>query len=145
MPNAPDAKPSVIFVCTHNSARSQMAEGYLRAHYGDRFDVYSAGTEQTHVRPLAIDAMREIGVDLSGHASKTIGALDDLDKDVVVTVCDSAREACPHVPARRTLHHSFPDPSAAEGSDEERLAVFRSVRDEIAAWIDDAFVPALSE
>jgi arsenate reductase len=131
--------PSVLFVCTHNSARSQMAEGLLRARHGDRFEVLSAGTERTHVRPLAIEAMREIGIDISGHTSKTVEDLGPRDFDLVVTVCDSARETCPWVPARRTLHRSFPDPSAARGSDAERLAVFRDVRDRIAAWIDDTF------
>jgi arsenate reductase (thioredoxin) len=131
----PDRR-SVLFVCTHNSARSQMAEGLLRDRYGDRYEALSAGTERTHVRPLAIEAMREIGVDLSGHTSKTVEDLGDRDFDVVVTVCDSAREACPYVPARHALHESFPDPSAATGSDEERLAVFRAVRDQLAAWID---------
>jgi arsenate reductase (thioredoxin) len=131
----PDRR-SVLFVCTHNSARSQMAEGLLRDRYGDRYEALSAGTERTHVRPLAIEAMREIGIDLSGHSSKTVEDLGDRDFDVVVTVCDSAREACPYVPARHQLHESFPDPSAATGSDEERLAVFRAVRDQLAAWID---------
>lgn len=130
----------VVFVCTHNSARSQMAEGYLRARYGDRYEVHSAGTEQTHVRPLAIEVMQEWDVDLSGHHSKTLDALDDVAKDYVVTVCDNAREACPVVPARKAvLHQSFEDPSAATGTDDERRAVFRRVRDAIAAWIDDTF------
>lgn len=135
------SKPSVLFVCTHNSARSQMAEGLLRARYGDRYDAFSAGTERTHVRPLAIEALREIGIDLSGHTSKTIEDLGERTFDIVVTVCDAAREACPYVPARRTLHAPFPDPSAATGSEAERLAVFRDVRDRIAAWIDAAFGP----
>jgi len=117
-----------------------MAEGYLRATYGDRFTVYSVGTEKTHVRPLAIQAMEKIGIDISGHTSKTLDDLDDVEKDYVVTVCDSAREACPVVRAREmVLHQSFPDPSAAEGSDEERLSVFRSVRDELSDWIDQTF------
>ena len=131
--------PSVLFVCTHNSARSQMAEGLLRSRFGDRFEVLSAGTERTHVRPLAIEAMREIGIDLSSHTSKTVEDLGPREFDLVVTVCDSAREACPWVPARRSLHRSFPDPSAASGSEAERLAVFRDVRDRIAAWIDETF------
>lgn len=130
----------VVFVCTHNSARSQMAEGYLRDRYGDRYDVYSAGTEQTHVRPLAIEVMRELDIDISGHTSKTLDALDDVTKDYVVTVCDSAREACPVVHARKTvMHQSFEDPSAATGTDDERRAVFRRVRDDLAAWIDATF------
>ena len=134
---------SVLFVCTHNSARSQMAEGLLRDRYGDRYDVYSAGTERTHVRPLAAEVMEEIGVDLSGHTSKTIEDLGDRSFDVVVTVCDAAREACPYLPAEKeNLHRSFDDPSAAEGTEEKRRAVFRRVRDELAAWIDDTFAPA---
>lgn len=138
------SKSSVLFICTHNSARSQMAEGLLRATYGDQYEVASAGTEETHVRPLAIRAMQEANIDISGHSSKTIDAVtDDRTFDIVVTVCDHAREACPYVPAReRNLHQSFDDPSAATGSDEEQLAVFRRVRDEIADWIDETFGPS---
>ncbi len=131
--------PRILFVCTHNSARSQMAEGLLRARHGDRYEAFSAGTEKTHVRPLALRAMREIGIDLGEHTSKTVAELGEKTFDLVVTVCDSAREACPYVPARRTIHQSFRDPSAATGSDEERLAVYRDVRDEISSWIDATF------
>jgi len=135
-------RETVLFLCTHNSARSQMAEGLLRARYGDRYEAYSAGVEATEVRPLAIEVMREVGVDLSGHTSKTIDALGDATFDVVVTVCDHAREACPHLPARRAnLHEGFEDPSAATGTENERRAVFRRVRDELAAWIDETFAP----
>ena len=130
----------VLFLCTHNSARSQMAEGLLRARYGDRYEVYSAGTESTEVRPPAIEVMQEVGIDLSGHTSTTIDDLGDRTYDVVVTVCDDAREACPHLPAReRNLHRGFEDPSAATGTDEERRAVFRRVRDALADWIDETF------
>ena len=124
-----------------------MAEGLLRAKYGNHYDVYSAGTEKTHVRPLAMEAMQEIGIDLSDHTSKTIDEVTtDRTFDVVVTVCDAAREVCPYLPARKTnLHHSFDDPSAATGTDEERLAVFCRVRDEIAGWIDETFAPAATE
>ncbi|MFO8232490.1 MAG: arsenate reductase ArsC [Longimonas sp.] len=137
------ATPSVLFICTHNSARSQMAEGLLRDRYGDDYDVYSAGTEQTHVRPLAIQAMDELGIDISGHTSKTI---DDVAEgrtfDYVVTVCNSARENCPYLPAQeQNMHQSFDDPSAATGSEEEQLAVFRRVRDEIGDWIEGTFAP----
>ena len=139
-------RDSVLFVCTHNSARSQMAEGLLRARYGDRYDVASAGTEQTRVRPLAIQAMDEMGIDISDQASQTIDAVTrDSTFDVVVTVCDAAREACPYFPARtQNLHHAFEDPSRADGTNEERLAVFRRVRDELADWIDDTFAPKTS-
>lgn len=137
------SKPSVLFICTHNSARSQMAEGLLRDRYGDTYEVYSAGTEKTHVRPLAIKAMDGIGIDISGHTSKTI---DDVAEgrtfDYVVTVCNSARENCPYLPAtEQNMHQSFDDPSAATGSEAEQLAVFRRVRDEIANWIADTFAP----
>lgn len=137
------SKPSVLFICTHNSARSQMAEGLLRDRYGDTYNVYSAGTEQTHVRPLAIKAMREVGIDIAGHTSKTI---DDVAEgrtfDHVVTVCNSARENCPYLPAEaQNMHQSFDDPSAATGSEAEQLAVFRRVRDEISDWIEATFAP----
>ena len=126
----------VLFLCTHNSARSQMAEGLLRAWGGDRFEAHSAGLVATEVRPLAIRAMSEIGIDISGQSSKALGAYDGAAFDWAITVCDEAREACPFFPgARRQLHWSFDDPSAATGTDDERLAVFRRVRDEIGARI----------
>jgi arsenate reductase (thioredoxin) len=138
------SRQGVLFICTHNSARSQMAEGLLRHLAGDRFEVESAGTEETHVRPLAIEAMKEIGIDISGQTSKTIGALGERQFDWAITVCDSAKEACPIFPGgTRRLHWSFDDPSAATGSDEERLAVFRRVRDEIRAKIDEFLADAV--
>ena len=122
----------VLFLCTHNSARSQMAEGLLRNLAGDRFEVMSAGTEATHVRPLAIRAMEEVGVDISAQESETLARYLREPFDHVITVCDEANEACPFFPgASERLHWSFPDPSKAEGTDEERLQVFRRVRDEI--------------
>ena len=127
-------RPKVLFVCTHNSARSQMAEGLLRALGGDRFEAASAGTEKTSVNPLAIRAMAERGIDISGHASKTVDGMLQEGWDYLVTVCDDANERCPFVPGIRTrLHWSFPDPSRATGTPEERLAMFRRVRDEIEA------------
>jgi arsenate reductase len=122
----------VLFLCTHNSARSQMAEGLLRHMAGDRFEAMSAGTEATHVRALAVQAMEEIGVDISGQESKTLTRYLQEPFDYVITVCDDANEVCPFFPgAGNRLHWSFEDPSRAEGSEEERLAVFRSVRDRI--------------
>ena len=119
-------KTRVLFLCTHNSAGSQMAEGLLRDLAGDRFEAMSAGTEATHVRPLAIRAMEEIGVDISGQESKTLDRYLGEPFDYVITVCDDANEACPFFPgAQSRLHWSFEDPSKAEGSEEERLAVFR--------------------
>jgi len=130
----------VLFICTHNAARSQMAEGYLRARYGDRYEAFSAGTVATGVHPLAVRVMAELGIDISGHRSKDLGGFIGEKMDVVVTVCDSAQATCPMFPwAKSTVHASFPDPSAATGTEEERLAVFRSIRDEIAAWIDATF------
>jgi arsenate reductase (thioredoxin) len=131
----------ILFLCTHNSARSQMAEGLLRQLAGDRFEVMSAGTEATHIRPLAIRAMDEIGIDISGQESKTLDRYLDEPFDFVITVCDDANEACPFFPgAANRLHWSFEDPSRAEGSEEERLAVFRSVRDRIRERIEDDLV-----
>jgi arsenate reductase len=130
-------KARVLFLCTHNSARSQMAEGLLRHLAGDRFEVMSAGTEATHVRPLAIRAMEEVGIDISGQESKTLDRYLEESFDYVITVCDDANEACPFFPgAANRLHWSFEDPSRAEGSEEERLAVFRSVRDTIRERIE---------
>ena len=127
----------VLFLCVHNSARSQMAEGLLRARGGDRFEAFSAGAEATEVRPLAIRAMAELGIDIAGHRSKTTDEYAGQEFDEVITVCDDAKEACPYFPgARRRRNWSFEDPSAATGSEEERLEVFRRVRDEIAARID---------
>lgn len=123
----------VLFVCTHNSARSQMAEGLLRHMAGDRFDVYSAGTEATHVRPEAITVMREIGIDISGQQSKTLARYLPERWDHVITVCDDANESCPVFPGTADRSHwSFPDPSKATGTEAERLEVYRSVRNQIA-------------
>ena len=139
---APDL-PRVLFLCTHNSARSQMAEGWLRHLAGDRFEVASAGTEATRVRPLAGMAMAEVGVDLSGHSSKTYERFLGEQWDYVITVCDDAAEACPLFPGGRArLHWSFPDPSRAAGSEEEQMVVYRRVRDAIRGRIDD-FVRAV--
>src|ERR687898_1834133 len=125
-------KTKVLFLCTHNSARSQMAEGLLRHLAGDRVEVMSAGTEATHVRPLAIRAMDELGIDMSGQESKTLQRYLGETFDYVITVCDDANEACPVFPgARRRLHWSFEDPTQATGSEEERRRVFQSVRNEI--------------
>ena len=122
----------VLFLCTHNSARSQMAEGLLRHLASDRFEAMSAGTEATRVRPHAIRAMQEIGIDISEQQSKTLNRYLQEHFDNVITVCDDANEACPFFPgAQSRLHWSFEDPSKAEGSEEERLEVFRRVRDRI--------------
>ncbi len=131
----------VLFLCTHNSARSQMAEGLLRHLAGDRFEVMSAGTEASHVRPLAIRAMGEVGVDISGQESETLGRYLSEPFDHVITVCDEANEACPFFPGAKTrLHWSFDDPSQTGGTEDERLAVFRRVRDEIRQRVEHELV-----
>ncbi len=128
----------MLFLCTHNSARSQMAEGFLRAMAGDRFAAGSAGTEKTSVNPLAIRVMAELGLDLGGHTSKLYADVASEAWDYLITVCDDANERCPWVPGSvERLHWSFPDPSRATGTEEERLAVFRRVRDQIRERLTD--------
>jgi arsenate reductase len=139
----PGYRKRVLFLCTHNSARSQMAEGLTRSLAGDRFEVFSAGTEATRVRPEAISVMAEVGVDISAQESKTLERYLREPFDLVVTVCDDANEACPLFPgARERLHWSFPDPSAAAGGYEERLQAFRRVRDDITARIEGELIGA---
>jgi arsenate reductase (thioredoxin) len=129
-------KQRVLILCTGNSARSQMAEGLLRHDAGERFEVESAGTRPGHVRPEAIAAMREVGIDISGHRSKSVDEFKDQSFDLVLTVCDNARETCPVYPGHgQRLHRSFDDPAAVRGSEEDRLAAFRRVRDEIRDYL----------
>ena len=131
-------KARVLFLCTHNSARSQMAEGLLRHVAGDRFEVASAGTVETRVHPLAIRAMAELGVDITGQSSKTLERYLGEPFDAVITVCDRAAETCPIFPgAKEKLHWSFEDPSAVEGGEEARLAAFRKARDQIRARLPE--------
>jgi arsenate reductase (thioredoxin) len=127
----------VLFLCTHNSSRSQMAEGLLRARGGPNFLVFSAGTEPRTVHPLAIKAMQELGIDIRHHAAKGIEAFaSEPPMDLVITVCHEAQETCPIFPnARRQVHWGFSDPSRVTGTEEERLAAFRHIRDLIAAKI----------
>ena len=133
----------VLFLCTHNSARSQMAEGLLRHVAGDRFEAHSAGTEATAVRPLAIRAMRELGIDISKQTSKTLDPYVDQHFDYVITVCDEANESCPIFPnAIHRLHWSLADPSKATGSEDERLAVYRAVRDQLRERIGTELLSA---
>ena len=135
-------KKRVLILCTGNSARSQMAEGLLRHDGGGRFEVFSAGVEPSHVRPQAIEAMREIGMDISGHRSKSVDEFAGQEFDYVITVCDNANERCPVFPGKtERIHWSFDDPAAAEGDEAERLAVFRRVRDEIRGKLRE-FIPA---
>ena len=130
MEGTPEEPARVLFVCTHNSARSQMAEGMVRAWGGDRFEALSAGTKASAVRSEAIAVMREIGIDISAHTSKTILPFLGEEFAWVITVCDQAKESCPVIPgAAQQTHWSIDDPSEVEGSDEVRLDAFRTARD----------------
>ena len=128
----------VLILCTGNSARSQIAEGLLRHDAGDRFDVTSAGVDPTQVRPLAIRAMNEIGIDISSHRSKSVDEFEGQDFDYVITVCDKANQQCPMFPGNtQRIHWSIEDPAAAVGSDEEQLKVFQRVRDELREKLNE--------
>jgi arsenate reductase len=129
-------KQRVLILCTGNSARSQMAEGLLRHDAGGRFDVFSAGTKPSHVRPEAIQVMRELGIDISGHRSKSVDEFQGQQFDCVLTVCDNAKEVCPIFPGKTVaIHHNFEDPAALPGSEEERLVLFRRVRDQLREYL----------
>ncbi|UEC43806.1 MAG: Arsenate reductase [Methanothrix sp.] len=143
-------KKKVLFLCTSNSARSQIAEGLLRALYGEGYEAFSAGVDATAVHPRAVSVMEEIGIDISGQRSKAASELEDIVFDVAVTVCDRAKQACPvcttdvdlpsRLPKARTVvHRSFDDPAAVRGSEEEELRAFRRARDDIKRWIVEAF------
>jgi len=130
-----DRPRRVLFLCTHNSARSQMAEGLTNALLRGCWQACSAGTVATAVRPEAIRVLAELGIDISHHRSKSIAEFAGETFDLVVTVCDNARESCPFFPGKRVVHQSFFDPASVEGDEETRLAGFRRVRDELREWI----------
>jgi len=132
-------KKTVLFLCTHNSCRSQMAEGLLNAMYPDTYKAFSAGIQKTTVNPFAIHIMKEIGIDLSKHYSKLITDFQGKEFDYVITVCDNAKETCPFFPGKKVIHKSFNDPSKIQTSNDEILTVFRKSRDEIREWIVDFF------
>ena len=135
-------KPRVLFLCTGNSVRSQMAEGLLRAMAGERFVVLSAGTNPAGVNPLAIEAMREIGIDISHHRSKNVNEFLGQPVEYVITVCDRAKEACPVFPGTyKFLSWSLDDPAAVTGTKETKLQAFRHIRDEISRNIETQFAP----
>jgi arsenate reductase (thioredoxin) len=127
---------SVLFLCTGNSCRSQMAEGLLRKLAGDRFDVFSAGTRPVGLNPDTVRVMSEVGIDISGHRSKTVDEFAGRSFDYVITVCHSARQACPVFQASTVrLHWDLEDPAAVRGSDDERMRVFRTIREQIAGHV----------
>jgi len=131
----PDKK-RVLILCTGNSARSQMAEGLLRQDAGKQFEAFSAGTKPSQVRPEAIAAMSELGIDISGQRSKSVDEFTGQQFDYVLTVCDNAKESCPLFPGKAAMiHRNFEDPAAFQGSEKERLALFRRVRDEIREYL----------
>ena len=133
-------KKKIIFICTHNSARSQMAEALLRFMYGHKYQVFSAGTNPSKVNPFAIKVMAEIGIDISKHRSKSIDEFLKDKFDFIVTVCDSAKENCPFFPnGKNYIHKGFVDPSSFEGNEQEKLQIFRKVRDEIKEWLIKTF------
>lgn len=129
-------KERVLILCTGNSARSQMAEGLLREHHGDKFEVHSAGVDPSIVRPEAIDVMKEIGIDISGHTSKSADIFAGQEFDYIITVCDNAKEQCPYFPgSAKRIHRTFEDPASASGTYDDRAAAFRRVRDQISEYL----------
>jgi arsenate reductase len=138
-PSQVSEKKKILFICTHNSARSQMAEGIMKSLYSEYYNVYSAGTEPLEINPQAIKVMKEIGLDISKQRSKSLEEFRDFRFDYVVTVCDQAQESCPFFPGGIIIHKGFKDPSQSSGTEDEILASFRKTRDEIKVWINDAF------
>ena len=133
-------KLKVIFICSSNQARSQMAEGLLRDIYGDKYEVFSAGVLPTFVAPEAILALDEVGIDITHHTSQSIDEYRDVEFDYVITVCDRAKDNCPFFPgAKHYIHRSFREPSKAVEADEDLLDGYRRVRDDIAKWIEETF------
>ncbi len=133
-------RKKVLFICSQNAARSQMAEGYLRACYGDRYEAFSAGTRASTVNRLAIRVMMENGIDISHQRSKSIQEFHGHEMDVVVILCDTSKGICPFYPwTKETLHMTFPDPGEFTGNEEEQLHLFRSLRNRIQCWIDEQF------
>ena len=134
------ANERVLFMCIHNAARSQMAEGLFRHLYGDNFDVYSAGSDPQKVDPLAIKIMEEIGIDISSHRSKSLKEFEGHEFDYVITVCGNPYNACPFfVGGKKYFKQSFEDPSTSNGTEEEKLEFFRIIRDELKFWIEDLY------
>jgi len=135
-------KRRVLFICTHNAARSQMAEGLMKHMYGDYYEVFSGGTEPSVLNPYAVKTMQEIGIDISHHYAKSIDEFLDEKFDYVITVCDQAKDSCPFFPgAKNYIHKGFTDPSRFKGREDEILSQIRKVRDEIKDWIKQVFDP----
>ncbi len=139
-------RKSVLILCTGNSARSQMAEGLLKHITVGEYEVFSAGTKPSIVRPEAIKALKELNLDISENRSKSADEFAGQEIDFVLTVCDNAKESCPHFPAKtKVIHKAFDDPAAVEGNEEERLKAFKKVRDEINMYFADEFLKEIKE
>jgi len=137
-------KKSVLFVCTHNAVRSQIAEAFLNHIYGDRYSAFSAGSDPTQVDPLVVNVMKAIGIDVSSNQSKNLNVFQGMHFDYVVTVCDHTQESCPYFPEGNVrIHKSFPDPSKFQGSSDDKIKEFKRVRDEIKAWVEKEFNQAM--
>jgi arsenate reductase len=133
-------KKRVLFICTHNSARSQMAEAFLKELFPDRFEAFSAGTEPGVLNPYVIKAMKEIGIDISHNTTKSVKEFIKQKFDYIITVCDRAKETCPFFPGGLNyIHQNFEDPSTFKGSNEEIMVKVRKVRDEIKVWVGETF------
>ncbi|MGZ5539769.1 MAG: arsenate reductase ArsC [Halobacteriota archaeon] len=134
-----NAKKKILFLCTHNAARSQMAEGFVNAMYADRYEAYSAGNEPTEMHPCAIEVMAEDGIDIASQRAKSVNEFDDMSFDYVVTLCADNQENCPIFPGGETyLQHAFPDPVSARAK-EQNCGRFRRARDQIKAWLEETF------
>jgi len=139
-------KKKILILCTGNSARSQMAEGLLKHIRQNEFEVFSAGTKPSIVRPEAVKVLAEVGIDISKNRSKSVDEFTNQNIDYVLTVCDNAKESCPYFPAQtKLIHHSFADPAEVEGDEETRLSAFRRVRDQIQEYLSGSFVEIISK
>ena len=133
-------KKSVLFICTHNAARSQMAEAILNKLYGDRYTAFSAGTDPTQIDPFVVLVMSEMGIDVSNYRSKGLSIFKDFTTDYVITLCDQAKESCPYFPGGMLhLHRGFSDPSEFKGKPEDVINGYRRIRDEIKYWLEKEF------
>ena len=133
-------REKVLFICNHNSARSQIAEGLLKSLYGEYYDVYSAGSNPSILNPYAIKVMAEVGIDISEYRSKILKELQSVEFDYVITLCGGEGETCPFFPGGKTyLHRSFEDPTAVDGTDDDKTDAFRRIKDEIRDWIKETF------
>ena len=133
-------KKKVLILCTGNSARSQMAEGLLKHITKDEYEVFSAGTKPSHVRPEAIKVLAEVGIDISRNRSKSVDEFAGQKINFVLTVCDNAKEVCPYFPAKtKLIHHSFEDPAEIQGDEETRIEAFRQTRDQIRKYLENSF------